>query len=53
MKLGILLGYSGKQINFPMDFIRQANPATIQRSVPAEQRNLGKKFFRLYAVCFS
>ncbi|HAN26439.1 MAG TPA: LLM class F420-dependent oxidoreductase, partial [Haliea salexigens] len=24
MKLGILLGYSGKQINIPIDLIRQA-----------------------------
>jgi BCCT family betaine/carnitine transporter len=30
-----------------------ANPAAIQRSIPAEQRDFGKKFFPLYAVCFS
>ena len=30
-----------------------AHPAAIQRSTPAEQRDCGKKFFPLYAVCFS
>lgn len=25
----------------------------LQRSIPAEQRDFGKKFFPLYAVCFS
>jgi hypothetical protein len=53
MKLGFLLGYSGKQINFPMDLIRQANPAAIQRSIPAEQRDLGKKFVWIDGTCCS